>query len=238
MRDRHADRRGARARRGGALAPLLRAADEGRGLLGELGQDGRAVRRRRPRGEAHRQALELVARLPRARVVAADRRARGLVPRPRRPAARDQGRGAGHALADARALRPRRRDRAPARARAGDRGGHPGPRRALGRQRPAVRAAPRGDPAARAHRLPRPDGRDLPRRRRPRGGLRDRGAAQRRVVRPRTRASAACLPRRRDLLGVARAPRRLRLGARGPAADRRRRPTSTGSRPRSPASST
>ena len=51
-----------------------------------------------------------------------------------------------------------------------DRRGDPRARRALGRPRPAARPARRGDPAAGAHPVPGPDGRDLPRRRRRRGG--------------------------------------------------------------------
>ena len=47
-----------------------------------------------------------------------------------------------------------------------DRRGDPRARRALGRPRPAARPARRGDPAAGADPVPRPDGRDLPRRRR------------------------------------------------------------------------
>ena len=53
--------RGARARRRDPLAPVLRAAAQGRRLLGELGADGGAVRRRRPRRQAHVQARRLVA---------------------------------------------------------------------------------------------------------------------------------------------------------------------------------
>ena len=57
----------------------------------------------------------------------------------------------------------------------------------------------------------------------PAAAVRGRGAPQRRVVRPRARRGAARLPRRHALLGVARARRRLGVGARGPADDRRRR---------------
>ena len=120
-----------------------------------------------------------------------------------RPAG-DQGRGRGHAFADARPLRPRRRDRAAARAALRHRGGDPRARRALGRQRPAVRPARRGDPAARAHRLPRADGGDVPRRGRARRRVRGRGAPQRRVVRPRPRRRPARCRHDDGVLGGAR----------------------------------
>ena len=63
-----------------------------------------------------------------------------------------------------------------------ERGRDPYARRALGRQRPAPPPQARGDPAARAHRVPRADGRDLPRRGRAGGGVRGRRPPQRRVV--------------------------------------------------------
>ena len=114
---------------------------------------------------------------------------RTVAPRGSRPRALDRllaikDEGAGHARADAGALRPRRGDRLPARLRGRDGRGDPRARRALGRLRPAARAARRGDPAAGAHPVPRADGGDLPRRRRRRGGLAGGQAAQRRMVRP------------------------------------------------------
>ena len=60
MPDRDAARRPARPRRGrGALGTLLRAAAQGRGLLGELVADGGAVRDRRSCRQAHLEARRL-----------------------------------------------------------------------------------------------------------------------------------------------------------------------------------
>ena len=123
-----------------ALGPLLRAAAQGRRLLGQRGADGGAVRRRRPGGQAHVEAGRLVEPAARVPVVAADRRARRLAARARvRAAARASGRGRGHAQVHGGALRPRRRDRAHALPVRGDRGRDPQPRRALGRPRHARR---------------------------------------------------------------------------------------------------
>ena len=109
----------------------------------------------------------------------------------------DQGRGRRHAQVHGGALRPRRRDRAHALPVRGDRRRDPQPRRALGRARHARRAARRGDPAARAHPLPRPDGRDLPRGRRRRGGPRaSRGAGAGAGSTP--RSSTRCWPSASD----------------------------------------
>ena len=72
----------------------------------------------------------------------------------------------------------------------------------------------RGDPAARAHPLPRADGRDLPRRRRRRGRARRRAAPPRALVRPGARRRAARrLPRPR-VLAHARAIPTCRAGSR------------------------
>ena len=166
--DRHAARAGARTGRGDPFGPLLRAAAQGRRLLGELGADGGAVRRRRPRGEAHVQARRLVARLAGVPLVRSDRRARRLAARPRVPAAAIKDEGRGHALADAGALRPRRGDRA---ARWACRSETAEAIRALDEHWDG-RGQPRGlrgdgDPAAGPHPVPGADGRDLPRRRRP-----------------------------------------------------------------------
>ena len=75
--------------------------------------------------QAHVQARRLVREAAGADVVAADGRPRRLAARPRPAAEGDQGRGRGDALADAGALRPRRRDRAPDRADGRDREGDP-----------------------------------------------------------------------------------------------------------------
>ena len=63
-------------RRDGALGPLLRAAAQGRRLLGQLVADDRAVRHRRPRRQAHLQARRLGAAVAGVRVGVADRGAR------------------------------------------------------------------------------------------------------------------------------------------------------------------
>ena len=223
----------------GSLGSLLRAAAQGRGLLRERGADGGAVRRRRPRGQAHLEAGRLGATLAGVRVGGADGGARTVARRSNSSPARRARRGRGHALADAGSLRTRRGDRAHARALRGHGGGDLRARRALGRQRPSARAARRGDPARRAHRVPRADRGDLL------GG--------RRRSRPPTR-----WPTRRrgewfdpalvDALGAVRddasfwASLRDRGSqpnrARGPTTPRRRRRTWTGSPMRSPPSST
>src|SRR4051812_17765446 len=77
-----------RPRSSGQVRPLLRAAAEGRGLLGQLGADGGALRRRRPPRQAHLQARELVAAVPGPLVRAATGRARRPGPRPAPPPAR------------------------------------------------------------------------------------------------------------------------------------------------------
>ena len=67
-------------------------------------------------------------------------------------------------------------------------------RRALGRQRLPLRPRRRRDPAARPHRLPRPDRRGVLRRRRPARRVRRRRRPPRHLVRPR-RWSTRCAPR-------------------------------------------
>ena len=117
LHDRHAARGGARPRRGRPQRPVLRPAAQGRRLLGELGADGGAVRRRRAARQAQLQADRLGALLHRVPVDAADGGARRLAALARGPAdvaARGDG---DHALADARALRARGGDRAADRAR-------------------------------------------------------------------------------------------------------------------------
>ena len=159
------------------------------------------------------------------RVVAAHGRARRLAARPRPAAAGDQGRGRGDARADAGALRPRRRDRAACSASA------PRPRRRSARSTSTgTAAASRAGCAARRSRcsarilcLAQTVG-DLPRRGRRRRGLARGAQAQRRLVRPgagrRARRAACATPRsgRRSRDGDV-----ARVGARGPAAARRRR---------------
>ena len=70
----------------GPLGPLLRAAAQGRGLLGERGADGGAVRGRRPSGQAQLEAGRLGATLPAFVWAAADGR-RPAVARGRAPCA-------------------------------------------------------------------------------------------------------------------------------------------------------
>ena len=140
------------------------------------------------------------------------------------------------------ALRSRRRDRPQPRLPGRDRRRRARARRVLGRARPAVRPRGRRDPAARAHRLPQPDGR---------GVLRRRTASP-----PRTRwcasAAAAGSTRRsptscsrsagRPALGrTSRAttwPRRCSPSSRPTARSCSTRPGSTASARRSPTSST
>ena len=121
-----------------------------------------------------------------------------------------------------------------------DGGGDPRARRALGRRRPAARAARRGDPAARPDPLPRPDGGDLPRGRRRR---------RRRWRVARRRRGGWFDPALVDALGTIRGDARVlglaarrRRSARGSPSDRlldrRRRRGWTGSPTPSPASST
>ena len=115
VRDRHAHRRGDRARARGALGAVLRAAAQGRRLLEQRRPAERAVRRRRPRGQAHPQAD----RPPSPGRVAAPRAA----PRPHPPARRDRPqRRRGRARDDRAALRARGRHRAQDRALGVDRG--------------------------------------------------------------------------------------------------------------------
>ena len=111
LHDRDADRRGAPAAGPRPLRPLLRAAAQGRGLLRQRRAHGRAVRRRRPGGQAHVQARRLVeprcgvpGRCGPSRPVAAARA--GRLP------AGDPRRGRRHPQVHGGALRPRRRDRA------------------------------------------------------------------------------------------------------------------------------
>ena len=228
----------AAARPRDAVGPVLRAAAQGRRLHGERGADGGAVRRRRPRAQAQRQAHRLGAQAPRVRVVGARGRAEGVAEGQAGAAARDQGRGRGDALADAGALRSRRRDRAHDRPVGRHGGGDPGARRALGRPRPAALAARRADPAAGPHPVPGPDGGDLPRQGRGRRRLRGRHAALGHLVRPRAGAGARRLPAGRRLLGLAGRARPHPLGARGPGDHRRRRPRCCRSPPPSRRSST
>ena len=160
VRDRHARRRGDRARRPDALVALLRAAAQGRRLLEQRGQAVSAVRGRRLRAQARPQADRPPAPVRGAQV--------HRPPRPRPPARRDRPqRRRGRARDDRAALRARRRHRAHDRAQRGHRRGDQGARRALGRQRLSLRHRRRRDPAARPHRLPRPDRRGVLRRRRP-----------------------------------------------------------------------
>jgi hypothetical protein len=93
MQDRHAARAGARRRCRDTLAAVLRTTPQGRRLLGELGEDGGAVRRRRSRRQADLQARRLVEPLPGLPLVGADGGASPLARGSSEPAAGDQGRG-------------------------------------------------------------------------------------------------------------------------------------------------
>ncbi len=223
VHDRHAAGRGDRPRRRRARRPLLRAAAQGRRLLRELRADGGAVRRRRPRGQADVQARRLVQPVPGVHLVAADGGPRRPVRGQGAAAARAARGGRGHSVADARPLRPRRRDRAAAGARGAHRRRDPHARRALGRPRPARGPRPRGDPAARPDPLPGPDRRDLQRRARRACRMPRRAAPQRPLVRPRPGRRAGALPRRLDVLGLAVRAEDRAAGPARPAAGRRRR---------------
>ena len=223
LHDRDAHRRGARAARRRALRPLLRAAAQGRGLLGQRRAHGGAVRRRRPGGQAHVEARRLVAARARAFVWSVRTVAPGGSLRER--AAPPE--GASATRATSRASSWRRAATAAPRSRACSTSPRRPPRRSArldehwdGRG-DAGRPARGGDPAARAHPLPRPDRRDLPRggRRagRPRGGA----APARALVRPgargrvRSRSAAtaafwAALERARRLAAGSRAELLLR----------------------------
>ena len=189
VRDRHAHRRGDRARRPDALVAVLRTAAQGRRLLEQRGQAVRAVRGRRLRAQARPQADQPPAPVRGAEV-------HGPL-RPHPPARRDRPqRRRGRPRDDRAALRARRRDRAHDRADRDDRRGDQDARRALGRPRLPLRPGRRRDPAARPHRLPRPDRRGVLRRRRPARGVRRRRRPPRHLVRPRARRRAARHPPR------------------------------------------
>ena len=153
--DRHAHRARAAAGRRGPLRALLRAAAEGRGLLVVGRAHVRAVRHATT-SRSRRMASSSTGR-SRRRSCATRRstsRRRTHRARPAHPlgAARARGRGQG----DRRdALRPRRDDRPQPRLPGRERRRRARARRVLGRPGPAVRPERRGDPAARAHRLPR-----------------------------------------------------------------------------------
>ncbi len=205
------------------------------GLLGQRRADGRAVRRRRPGREAHVQGGRLVAPAPGLPVVVADGRAGRFAARPRCATSRASRTRARSPRPDGGALRPRRGDRAHALPLRGDRRRDPQPRRALGRLRPARRPARRGDPAARAHPLPGPDGRDLPCVGRRQGRAHDGAAPPRALVRPgagrRPASGSAATPRS----GAAWTRPTSRAGSRPTCCSSPTTTGSTGSRRRSPA---
>ncbi|CAA9499230.1 MAG: Response regulator, partial [uncultured Solirubrobacteraceae bacterium] len=235
VRDRDAHRRGARAERGRPLGPVLRAAAQGRGLLGDGPADDRAVRGRRAGGQAHGQARRHHERPAAQPLDAALRRPRAVLARAAGAGALPVGPGRRDPAGLRHPLRPRRRDRADALPERADRPGHPQPGRALGRRRGAGRAGRRADPARGADPLPRADRRGLPRRRRrPRGPPR-RAPPARALVRPRARRRPRAPLPRPPLLGHAGALRHLRLRAGRPPAHRERRasgPDRRGVRPR------
>ena len=205
VRDRHAHRRGDRARRPTTRSSLFYALLlKDAGCSSNAAKLSRAVRRRRLRAQARPQADQ-----PPAPVrVAASTRLRHA--RTRRLAAIARSGAEGARDDDRAALRARRRHRAHDRAHRDDRRGDQHARRALGRRRLPLRPGRRRDPAARPHRLPRPDRRGVLRRRRPARGVRRRRRAPRHLVRPRARRRAALDPPRPRLLELARRPRAAR----------------------------
>ena len=219
------------------VRPLLRAAAQGRRLLGQRRPDGGAVRRRRPDREARRRSCVDWSSPVRSLLWSLRTVAPGGSLRDRFAHLKGMhGRGRRHAQCDRDALRPRRRDRAHALPVGGDGRRDPQPRRALGRPRKARR--PR---AARRSRCSR--GSSASRRRSrsstPPGGVKAAravaAAPARALVRPGAgRRAARRLPRSR-VLGHARPPRRVRLGAGRPAAASPTTRASTGSPRRSPA---
>ena len=230
--DRDASGRRARPERRGALRSLLRAAAQGRRLLGQRQSHGGAVRRGRPRGQGDVEARRLERPARGVPLVAADGGSRhrvcGAASRCCR-AIRDEGdvtrkfmearcdRGAEIArmlfLSEETATRD------------------PQPRRALGRARHARRPARRGDPAGRPDPVSRADGRGLPRRRA--ASKAARAMAKRRRGRWFDPALVDAFLRfcgDREFWAELEAPDVSAVGAAGPRARRRRRPAG----PRSP----
>ena len=154
------------------------------------------------RRRSARRSCRLVEPLPGVPVVVADRRAGRLAARPRRVPAGSRTR------ARSRARSWRRAATAAPRSRACSTSPRRPPRRSAaststGTAAASPRPARRGDPAARAHPLPRPDRRDLPRRRRRQGRGAVGRAPPRPLVRPGARRRAAAPSAATRLLGDA-----------------------------------